>query len=180
MSFQFNIIGNFTDGITSPMSSAANNATSSMNKITDGAKKVSLSTKEIVTSISGVVTSAVAMVYSFKDIQDMQLQVDRANTQVKVSTESVERAQNALTAAVAKYGAGSAEAINAQDALTIANEQLANAQERVKQAQENMSERMVMFALSVVPSAITMASSLSKVLGGTSIATHAQQPHRRS
>lgn len=145
-----------------------------MNKITDGAKKVSLSTKEIVTSISGVVTSSVAMVYSFKDIQDMQLQVDRANTQVKASIEGVERAQDALTSAIAKYGPESAEAKNAQDELTIANERLANSQERATQAQDNMGERMTMFALSIVPSAITMASSLSKVLGGTTIATHAQ------
>ena len=148
------------------------------------------SSRDLITGFSGVATSAFSLYNAYDRVADMQVSIDRANLQVKTSSNSVEdaewrvtsasealaRAQKASAEAVSKFGADSDEAAEAlgreeaasrsyegaQGDLTLSQERLTVAQDRAQMVQDNMNEAMVQSALQVVPTCITMVDSLSK------------------
>jgi hypothetical protein len=127
---------------------------------------------------------------AYDRVADMQLSVDRANLQVKTSSNSVEDAQRRVAStgealektqkatyeATVQFGAGStkaAEALAREEAasrsheaaqadLTLAQERLTVAQDRALMVQDNMTEAMVQSALQVIPTCITMVDSSSR------------------
>ncbi len=152
-------------GDASGATAALNSVSSSLSGVEKASANVSKTDyKGVVTGMSQVTTSAYALYLGFDRVQDMTLQVDRANLMVKTSTEAVEKAQNAYATAVQKSGVGSADAKQASDALAIAQDRLKLAQDRSANATETQQQGMASFALSVIPSAITMMAGLSTTM----------------
>jgi hypothetical protein len=159
-------------------------------RVVESQKQTMTSTRDLVTGFSGVATSAFSLYNAYDRVADMQLNVDRANLQVKQSNNSMEDAQRRVTStseilekaqkatyeATIKYGAGSkqsAEALAKEETATrnneaakadleLAQERLTVAQDRAEQVQDNMNEAMIQSALQVIPTTITMVDSLSK------------------
>jgi hypothetical protein len=159
-------------------------------RVTASQKEVATSTRDLVTGLSGVATSAFSLYGAYDRVADMQLSVDRANLQVKTSSNSVEDAQRRVTStgealekaqkatyeATVQFGAGSAKAAEAlareetasrsheaaQADLALAQERLTVAEDRAQMVQDNMTEAMVQSALQVIPTCITMVDSLSR------------------
>ncbi len=124
--------------------------------------EVTKSSRALVTGFSGVATSALSLYNAYDRVADMQVSVNRANLQVKTSSNSVEDAQRRLNAAVAKYGTDSEQAEAAADDLRLAQERYQVSVERAEMLQGNMNEAMVQSALQVIPTTITMVDSLGK------------------
>jgi hypothetical protein len=118
------------------------------------------SMRELTVGLSGVATAAFSLYNAFDRVSDMQLQVDRANLQVKSSADAVEDAKRRLNAA---YASGDEEKVTAAtNDLRLAQERNQLATERAQQVQDNMNEAMFSSALQVIPTTITMVDSLSR------------------
>lgn len=137
----------------------------------DTETKTGTSFRGVVTSISGVATSAFSLYKSFDAIQSSQVALDRANLNVEKSTRSVGTAQDAYNAALAS---GDPEKIaKALTNLQIAQEALNISTDRQALAQGNVNNSMIQAALTVVPSVITMVSTLAPILMTATGATSA-------
>jgi len=197
MSSQIDIRLKAYDEASKTIAEASGNIKNSMTEVEAANKRVVASQQEalkssrdLITGFSGVATSAFSLYNAYDRVADMQVSVDRANLQVKTSSNSVEdaqrrvtsasealaRAQKARAEATLKYGADSDKAADAlvreeaasrnyesaQADLTLSQERLTVAQDRAQMVQENMNEAMVQSALQVIPTTITMVDSLSK------------------
>ena len=77
----------------------------------------------------------------------------------------MQAAHEKLATEIAKYGANSQQATDAENKLQAAQDALTVAHERANEAQRNVSNSMMMFGVSVVPtviSAITMLNALTE------------------
>ena len=160
----------------------------------DTMRSVGASAKDLIVGFSGVATAAFGLYNAYDSVNDAQLRVEKANLSVAKSQEALndaqdkasqkgkdlENAQVALEQAIENYGEGSEEAAKAQAKLTKATEDFSDAcdstslaqealtlkQESAAKAQEDVGKSMTSAFLQVVPSAITMVSSLSVAVGG--------------
>jgi hypothetical protein len=157
------------------MEQVASNTTGSMDEIknssqgvTNAVDQTTISTRQTALAFNNVATSGMALFMSYERVQNAQVMVDRANLMVQRSTESVEKAQTAYNDAVTKYGPDSQQAKDALDKLNISQEALRVAQERADMAQRNLNNTWLQAAMTVIPSVITMVTSLSKAISGLS------------
>ena len=197
MSQQINITLKAYDEASRTVAEASNNIKNEMAKVEEANKRViasqketATSTRDLITGFSGAATAGFSLYNAYDRVADMQINVDRANLQVKTSTNSVEdaqrrvsstsetltKAQKATYEATVTFGSGSrqaTEALQREEAATVNNEaakadlelaqeRLTVAQDRAQQVQDNMNEAMVQSALQVIPTTITMVDSLSK------------------
>jgi hypothetical protein len=125
-------------------------------------KETTRSTKDLVVGFSGVATSAFSLYSAYDRVGDAQLNLDRANLQVKTSSKGVETAQVRLNDAIKKYGANSEQATAAARDLELAQERYQVAADNAENVQDNLNSTMIQGALQVVPTAITMVDNLSK------------------
>ena len=158
MSQQISITLKAYDEASKTIAEASSKINGSLDQVERGAKGVAgsqrdtqKSTKDLVTGFSGVATAGFSLYNAYDRVADMQVSVDRANLQVKSSTNSVgdaERRVAAASDALAKahetsvevtleYGAGSdraSEAIAREESASrsyeAAQADLALAQER--------------------------------------------------
>lgn len=111
---------------------------------------------------SGAATAMFSFYGAVDRVQQAELSRDKANLQVKSSTNAVEDAERRL-GDVRRDSPGDSEKISAaEDDLTLARERLSLANERAQQTQENVSQAMMSSALQVIPTSITMVDNLSK------------------
>jgi hypothetical protein len=197
MSQQINITLKAYDEASRTVAEASNNIKNEMAKVEEANKRViasqketATSTRDLITGFSGAATAGFSLYNAYDRVADMQINVDRANLQVKTSANSVEdaqrrvsstsetltKAQKATYEATLTYGSGSrqaTEALQREEAATVnseaakadlelAQERLTVAQDRAEQVQDNMNEAMIQSALQVIPTTITMVDSLSK------------------
>jgi hypothetical protein len=134
-------------------------------------KKVEVSSKQVALAVNNVATSGFAMYNAIDRVMDMEVQVDRANLQVKTSLNAVEDAQTRYNKVVEKYGPVSAEAQAAQKDLQLAQERYQVACERADMIQGNLNETIVQSALTFIPSLITMITSVSTLMTGWTAVT---------
>jgi flagellar biosynthesis protein FliP len=132
-------------------------------KVDKAQKTVERSGKDVALAFNNVMTSGMALYNAVDKVQDMQLQVDRANLQVKTSLQDVEKAQSRYNDALTKFGADSPQALKAQTDLEIAQERYRLATEKSQNMQDNMNQAMLQSALTVIPSLITMITSVSTI-----------------
>lgn len=133
--------------------------------------KAAGSTKDLVVGLSGVATSAFSLYMGYERLATAQLTVSKAMTAAKAATNTAEDAQKRYNAAVEKFGAASPEATAALADLQVAQERAANAEERATLVQKDLSNSYTGFALSILPSAITMVASMDKVMVGLGSST---------
>ncbi len=111
---------------------------------------------------SGAATAMFSFYGAIDRVQQAELSRDRANLQVKSSTNAVEDAERRL-GDIRRDSPGDSEKIAAaEDDLTLARERLSLANERAQQTQENVSQAIMSSALQVIPTSITMVDNLSK------------------
>jgi hypothetical protein len=115
-------------------------------------------------AIASVVGSGFLLFNMYDQVTDAQLRADKASTALARSNLQVERAQSALAAAIAKFGAGSQQAATAQDALNVALSRQKNAAESARDAQQGLGQAMGAFATNVVPAITTAVGSVVQVL----------------
>jgi hypothetical protein len=123
--------------------------------------KVEKSSKDMALAFNNVATSGFALYNAIDRVQDMQVQVDRANLAVKTSLNAVEDAQRRYNTQVEKYGAASENAQAAAKDLQLAQERYQVATERADMMQGNLNEAMIQSAITIIPSLITMITSVS-------------------
>ncbi len=145
-------------------------AEESMGQVEEAGRKVELTHRQmtdgfkgVVTGFSGVATGALALYGAYDRVQDMQVNISRANLQVQSTLNSVEDAQRRYNAAVAEHGVESEQAVAALKDLQLAEERYSVAVERAQMIQGNLNEAMVQSAISIIPTAITMIDSLIRV-----------------
>jgi len=159
--------------------------------LTSSTKNATMSFRDSITAISGVATSAINVYNIYDRLDDMTLQIDKANLTAKTSANSLEDAQRrqttaadtldaaqvALTATLAEYGAGSTEAEKAQTVLdkatiaynaTVADTELAQDRYNVavadaEQKQSNFNDAIIQSAVQMAPTAITLCDNIGKV-----------------
>jgi tetratricopeptide (TPR) repeat protein len=133
-------------------------------KVEKSSKNVEMSTKDVALAWNNAATGAFALYNAVDRVMDMQVNLDRANIQVKASAGAVERAQRQYNDAVDKFGASGDKAVEAQKQLELAQERYNYAVDRADMLQGNFNEAMVQSALTIMPSVITVVSSAEKVL----------------
>jgi phage-related protein len=117
------------------------------------------SARDLATGFSGVATSGFALYMGLERMQTSQYAVEKANYAVERAAKAVEDAQNKYNEAVAKYGPESDKAQEAAKNLQLAQERYQLATERAELVQRNANNTIMQFAISVVPSMITMVTS---------------------
>ncbi len=132
-------------------------------EIDKNTKALSVSTKDLIVNISGLATSAFSLYNAFDRVQNSELAVDKANLQVKTSLNSLEDAQRSYNDAIVKYGENSEQAQAKQKDLQLAQERYQIATEHADQTQQNLNNSMVSASLQIIPTTITMVSSLSEI-----------------
>lgn len=135
-------------------------------KVDENTKKVNVSTKQTLLAFNNIGTSAMALYGAYDRLETSSVALDRANLLVKKSTEAVDQAQKNYNKAIEKYGADSPEAKDAADKLAIAQEALQVSTERASLASGNLSQSMISGILTVIPTSITMITSLSTAFEG--------------
>jgi hypothetical protein len=151
-------------GAASKITSSYNGVALASTNLAKDTESVGTSMRELTVAFSGIATAGFSLYMSFDRIEKSQVALDRANLNMKRSTEAVDQATKNYNETVAKYGVSSVEAKDAADKLAIAQEALTVSQERASLAQGNVNQSMMMMALSVVPTMITMTSGASKAL----------------
>lgn len=132
-------------------------------KVDSSNKKVEASGKQVALAFNNVATSGMALYNAIDRVQDMQVQVDKANLAVKSSLNAAEDAQTRYNKTVDKFGILSPEATAALQDLQIAQERHTLAQQKAEVMQGNLNEAMVQSALTVIPSLITMITSIMTI-----------------
>ena len=140
------------------------NASNTFRNVGQAAEQTNQSFKNLVVSASGLATSSFNLYLNFDRIQKSQVQLDRSNLMVQRSTESLDQATKTYNETIEKYGILSPEAKDASDKLEIAQEALSVATDRAELAQGNLNNTMATFALSILPTLITGASSISVLI----------------
>jgi len=160
------------DEASAALKTLASNAENSMGQIEtsvqavdEAQKNMDASMTKLVTGFAGVATSAMNLYNAYDRVQDMTVSVDKANLAVKTSLNSVEDAQKKYNAAVEKYGADSEQAVSAAKDVELAQERYQVAVERAEMMQSNLNETMIMSAISVIPTMITLVNSVQVVTG---------------
>jgi hypothetical protein len=128
-------------------------------------KQQTINYKDLVVGVSGVATASFSLYNAYDNVLDGTVAVNKANLMVKTTLDSVEGAQLKYNNTVVKYGPASAEAAASAKDLQLAEERHTLAVERADMVQGNYNEKIVASALSVVPTMITMVSSLATVKG---------------
>lgn len=164
-----NVILKATDEASKTVAEAAEKITGSMETVEEAGKRVGqaqkrteASAKDLALGFNQLATSAFSLYDAVDRVQDMQVQVARANLQVKVSLNATEEAQRRYNAVVEKYGADSEQAQAAATELKLAQERYAVAVERAEMVQGNMNEAIARSALQVIPACISMVDGLSR------------------
>ncbi len=139
------------------------NVKSLQTELGESTRQTSLSMKDMTVALSGVATSAFSLYSAYDRVQDMQVSVDRANLQVSTSANSLNKSETALAAAIEKYGVNSDEAAQKTEDLKVAQERYQVAVANAEKYQGDMNDAIMQSALQVVPTAITMVDSLSRV-----------------
>jgi len=178
LSTEINIYLKATDYASNVVTDVASKLSGSMAKIDDvnrnvkkSTENVTVSSKQMGLAFNNVATSGFALYNAIDRVMDMQVQVDRANLQVKVSLNSVEDAQKRYNATVEKFGVESEQAQSASKDLQLAQERYQVACERASMIQGNLNEAMFQSALTVIPSLITMITSVSTLTHGWTAVT---------
>lgn len=169
-----NLSATFTDieGRTQDLVTTTDNASSQItddyNQVNDAGQNlansqsdVQMSTKDTVMSMNNLALSGASLAMSFMMVENREVAVDRANLMVERSTASLQKAQDEYNKVVLQYGTNSSEAQAALDKLNIAQDAHNVALERADVAQRNLSTSMVMAALTVIPSLVSMITTVS-------------------
>jgi hypothetical protein len=169
-----NLSSTFTDveGRTQDLVTTTDNATSQMvddyNQVNDAGQNLGNSQRDIqnsmgdsVMALNNLALSGASLAMSFMMVENRQVAVDRANLMVQRSTEALQKAQDTYNKVVQQYGADSAQAQATQEKLAIAENAHNVAIERADMAQRNLSMSMTMAALTVIPSLVSMITTVS-------------------
>ena len=146
----------------------------STEKVDASTKKSSISLTQQVGAVNQLASSGVILALSFDRVEKAQLASDKANLNVQRSAEKLDQAQKDLTETTAKYGAGSAEAKDAQDKLRIAEEAHNVSIERQQIVSQDLNQTYMQTAVSIIPAVIGVVTSLSAVKGILFGATQAE------
>jgi hypothetical protein len=111
-------------------------------------------------------TSIFTAYASLKRWEDSSHAIDKANLTVQRSTEAVDHATKNLQEAIAKYGSGSAEAADAADALSIAQQKLELDTDSLRMRQDDQNMAMMTMAVMAVPAVITGIEGMTKAYEG--------------
>lgn len=120
-----------------------------------------MSSTQSAMAMSTAAMSGAALFMSFTNVENAEVSLDKAHLQVQKSTQAVQNAQEAYNTAVEKYGPDSQQATDAANKLSIAQDALTVAQERVGTSQRNLTNSMLMAALTVIPSLVSVISLVS-------------------
>jgi len=128
-------------------------------KVAIAQERATASARDLITGFSGVLTAGFNLYYGLNRIESANYAVEKAHYLVKKAADAVEDAQRRYNEAVAKYGPESEKAREAAKDLALAQERYELAVERVRMAQNNANQAVAHFALSIVPTMITMIDS---------------------
>ncbi|MGA3192476.1 MAG: hypothetical protein ABSD73_08195 [Candidatus Bathyarchaeia archaeon] len=169
-----NLSTTFTDieGNTQDLVTTTDNASSQIaddyNQVNDAGQNLQNSQADVqascgqsVMALNNLALSGATLAMSFMNVENRQVAVDRANLMVQRSTETLEKAQLDYNTAVEQYGTNSSQAQAALDKLNIAEDAHNVSLERADMAQRNLSTSMVMSALTVIPSLVSMITTVS-------------------
>jgi len=159
--------------MTGKIEGSMDTITKASEKVDASQKKIDMSGKQVALAFNNVATSGMALYNAIDRVQDMQVQVNRANLAVKSSLDAVEGAQTRYNKTVERFGILSPEATAALQDLRIAQERHTLAQQRAEMMQGNLNETMVTSALTVIPSVITGVTSLASIVNALNITTQA-------
>ena len=165
MSTDITILLKAVDKASDTIKGVAATADSSLGKMKDANNKVEKSSKEVALAFNNVATSGLALYNAVDRVQTAEVALDRANLIVKSSANAVEDAQRKYNATIEKFGVGSKEATLASDDLKLAQERYQVACERANLAQGNVNQALMSAAVTIIPSMITMLTSLGKISG---------------
>jgi hypothetical protein len=143
------------------MASSVNTSTAS---IADNQPLVTNSFQSNALAINNVATASAGLVMGVYSLESAEVSLDRAHLTVEKDTTAVTLAQQAYNKAVLDYGANSTQAKDAADKLKDAQDTLSVAQERVQVAQNNLNGAIMMSTVMIIPSAITMFTSLNALM----------------
>jgi hypothetical protein len=147
-----------TDDATSQISSDYDQVNSSAQDMANNVDTASSSCQHSGMAMNSAALAGMSLFLSFERVHNSEVQLDRAHLMVERSTAAVEKAQDAYNQTVAKYGPDSQQAKDAADKLSIAQDALRVAQERAQVAQNNVNNSMIMAALTVIPSLISVVN----------------------
>ncbi|AIC16955.1 hypothetical protein [Nitrososphaera viennensis] len=133
-------------------------------------EKVKVSFKDTIQAFNDVASSATTLYNAYDDLADKQLRIEKAEAAVTSAENSLTSARNKLNEMTAKGIASGPEYEKQLSKVEGAEERLTLATKNVEKAQGDMQEAQIKFALDVVPTVISMASSLQIGLRGLSAA----------
>jgi len=165
LSTDITILLKAVDKASDTIKGVATTADTSLGKMKDANIKVEKSSKDVALAFNNVATSGLALYNAIDRVETAQVALDRANLAVKTTANAVEDAQRKYNATVEKFGVDSQEATLASGDLKLAQERYEVACERANLAQGNVNQAMMSAAVTIIPSMITMLTSLGKIWG---------------
>ncbi len=164
----------FTMQIRDEMSAGASSASSSLNQVGQAAQQADQATGNLQTrvvstgekfsrltlGIGAAASGVLNLVRSYTGLQVAQLRVESMAVREARANSTLDAARTKLNVTIAKYGANSAEAAAQTEKVRIAEDAAKVAAERHDLAQTNLNQRMADFAISIVPSAVSIMSGL--------------------
>lgn len=104
--------------------------------------------------ISTTAQGAISLARNYRDLNDLQINIDRTARRVSLAQEGVDKAQRKVTEAVKAHGAGSKEAADANRDLTQAEEMLSVQTRMLEEQHEAFGDFQMNFAMSIIPTVI--------------------------
>ena len=150
--------------ITTGASEAADSVESSGSQIQNSMQIGSSGSLQTASAMSAAASSAAMLAMSSYNLESAETSLARSHVTVERDTNAVTVAQNNYNKAVEKYGSGSSEAQLAASKLQAAQDALTVANQRVQEAQNNVNQTMIMTGLSVVPTVITSINAANEVM----------------
>lgn len=150
-----------TDSATGQMANDYSQVGKSAQSMSDSVDSANMSCSESAITMNSTAMSGAALFMSFENITNAEVSLDRAHLMIQKDTQALTTAQENYNAAVAKYGPNSQQATDAANKLSIAQDALTVAQERADMAQRNVTNSMIMAALTVIPTLVSVVNLVS-------------------
>ncbi len=158
------------------MSSSLSNAASSIQEVDTAAQNAERSTGTLESRVKttntnflqlglGIASAAggiINLVRQYHNLQRAKRNITLFTNREKTAQLNLTNAQKNLADVIAEYGENSEEAQKARDKLTKAERAAESAGIRLKNAQVNLNDRMLDFAVSIVPSVVGVVAGLAQ------------------
>jgi len=146
----------------SEVSPALDNVAKSSDEVQQSSQRVAPSIAQVGTAVAFAATSIISLVQQYTSLKKAQNAIDKAEITHRATLANNKILYDKYTKAVKEHGKNSQEAKDALEKYTRGVDKSKQQVEKLSLMQESLSQRMLSFAISVVPTTIGVVSGLAQ------------------